>query len=100
MSNNTNDRPVEDLFISTQVPRTKKRLRLPRVIQNPFSIIWLKLAALLQVSKISSESEVPKNSQSEQHEEESIQERYLYTCLTDRVDPPLYYISFLWCQRN
>lgn len=103
MSKNMNDWLVEDLSDSTQVPTTEKRLGDPyasrshfsRFLRNPFSLLWLKLAALSQAAKTSSESEVAENSQSEQQEPESIREQYLDTCFTDRVDPSLYYILFL-----
>jgi hypothetical protein len=68
-------------------------------MQNPFPLVWSKLATLFQASLTSSESEVTDNSQEEQHQPKSIQERYKYTCFTDRVDPSLYYILFFPHQR-
>ncbi|WP_199194346.1 hypothetical protein [Pleurocapsa sp. CCALA 161] len=98
-----NDWLVEDFPDSTQVSTTEKRLgsayasrsHLSRILRNPFSLVWSKLAALFKAAKTSSKSEVAKNSQSEQQERESIREQYLDTCFTDRVDPSLYYILFL-----
>lgn len=103
MSKNTNDWLVEDLSDSTQVPTTEKRLGDPcasrshfsRILRNPFSLLWSKLTTLFQAAKTSSESKVAGHSQSEQQEPESIRERYLDSCFTDRVDPSLYYIVFL-----
>ncbi len=95
MSKNTNDWLVEDLPVSTQVPTAEKRSHLSRILRNPFSLVWSKLAALFQAAKTSSESEVSEHSQSEQQEPKSIREQYLDTCFTDRVDPSLYYILFL-----
>jgi hypothetical protein len=95
MSKNTNDWLVEDLSDSTQVPTTEKRSHLLRILRNPFSLVWSKLAALFQTAKTSSKSELAEHPQSEQQEPESIREQYLDTCFTDRVDPSLYYILFL-----
>jgi hypothetical protein len=68
-------------------------------MQNPFPLVWSKLVVLLPGSPTFSESEVPENSQGEQHQPKSIQERYKYSCFTDRVDPSLYYILFFPHQR-
>jgi hypothetical protein len=100
MSKNTNNWLVEDLPDSTQIRATPKRAYLPKALPNPFSFFWSKLTALCQASPTSRESEVPENSQSSQHDSQSIQQRYRYTCFTDRVDPSLYYILFFPHQRD
>jgi hypothetical protein len=99
MSENTNNWLVEDLPDSTQVPATQKRAYLRKALPNPFSFFWLKLTASLAASPTSRESEIPENSQFSQHDSPSIQQRYRYTCFTDRVDPSLYYILFFPHQR-
>jgi hypothetical protein len=99
MSKNTNNWLVEDLPDSTQVPTTKKRAYLPKALPNPFPFFWSKLTALCQAKPKFSKSEVSENSQSEQQESQSIQQRYRYTCFTDRVTPSLYYILFFPHQR-
>jgi hypothetical protein len=90
MSNNTNDRAVE--VRSAQHFQTKSPIQ--RYLQSPFSIAWSKLANLFQATQTPSKPEDLENSPSEQDESESIRERYLHTCFTDRVDPSLYYTIF------
>ncbi|OKH21991.1 hypothetical protein NIES593_13715 [Hydrococcus rivularis NIES-593] len=90
MSNNICDRDVE--MRSEQHPLPKSPIQ--RYLQNPFSIAWSKLAELFQTTQTLSQPEDLDNSPCDRNETESIRERYLYTCFTDRVDPSLYYTIF------
>jgi hypothetical protein len=90
MSNNKNDRDVEVRFD----PRPLAKSPIQRYLQNPFSIAWSKLTELSQTTELPSQPEKLDNSPCDRNETESVRERYLYTCFTDRVDPSLYYTIF------
>lgn len=98
MSKNPNDWLLEDLSVSTQAPVTERSL-VQRYLQNPFSLLWSKLAAWFQSTQAPSQSEALENYQSEQYEP-GPQERDLYPRFTDRVDPSLYYTIFFPHKRS
>lgn len=93
MLKNTNDRLLEDLEEVRSCCNERKSL-VQRYLQNPFSLKWTKLAALVQAALEPSQPEPLENYQYEQHKPDRIQEQYSYPCFTDRVDPSLYYSIF------
>jgi hypothetical protein len=92
MSKNTNDWLVDDSKKAGLSGNQRKSL-LPSYLQNPFSIVWLKLANLISAT-IASKPETSENSQQDQREPDSIRMHELYSRFTDRVDPSLYYTIF------
>lgn len=102
MSKHTNDWLPENTLASAEVPAIEKRSRsgssgallVQRYLQNPFSLPWSKLTALLEAAQALSQPQVPADYQSEQRKPDSLQEPDLYPHFTDRVDPSLYYTIF------
>jgi hypothetical protein len=88
MSKTTNDWLLDDL------EEIGKRSLIYRYLQNPFSITWSKLTALVQAERFCNQSEVPEFCQSEYSEWDSFQQQHLYPRFTDRIDPSVYYCIF------
>ncbi|MEI2580214.1 hypothetical protein [Scytonema sp. PRP1] len=90
MSKNMNDWLNKNLE-EVELPCNEKKSLIQRYLQNPFSIVWSKLTALIKATQAPSQPEALENNQFEEHELKSIREHYLYTHFTDRVEPSLYY---------
>ena len=75
MSENTNDRLLEDLE-EVRLDCNDKRPLVQRYLQNPFSLKWTKLAALIQATLDPSQAEAPENYQSEEHKPDRTREEY------------------------
>ncbi|BAZ20251.1 hypothetical protein NIES4073_11270 [Kalymmatonema gypsitolerans NIES-4073] len=93
MFNNINDQLQQDLEKVESSCHEQKPL-VQRYLQNPFSVISSKIAALMKATLAPSPAETLENNLSEHYEADSSQEQYFYTRFTDRVDPSLYYIVF------
>jgi len=92
MSKNNNDWLADDSKKAGLSHNQKKSL-LPSYLQNPFSIVWSKLANLIDAT-LASKPETSENCQQEQHESDPIRMHQFYYRFTDRVDPSLYYTIF------
>ena len=88
MSNNTNNLLLED------VKEVEKRSLVQRYLPDPLSITLSKLATLFQAAPSGSQPHAIENDVFEQYELFHSSEQDLYSCFTDRVDPPLYYAIF------
>ncbi len=98
MSKNTDDRPLDNLE-EVELPSKEKKSPILRYLQNPFSVTWSKLAALITDTQLLSQPEVLQNNQSEHNNPDSTQEYYFYSRFTDRVDPSLYYTILFYDKR-
>lgn len=92
MSNSVNDSHFDRIDRVSSHGREKKSL-IQRYLQNPLSIIWSKLAAIVETAQVKSEELQPEN-QTEPYKLDSAGEQYFYSRFTDRVDPSIYYTIF------
>jgi hypothetical protein len=93
MFKNINDQLQQDLE-KVEFSCHQQKPLVQRYLQNPFSVIWSKIAPLIQATLAPSPAETLENNPSEHYEADSTQEQYFYTRFTDRVDPSVYYIVF------
>lgn len=99
MSQHRDDWLSEDL---TQVEEQKckaiyhKTLLVQKYLQNPFSIAWAKMAALLEAVQPSQQAEVDDEKHFEESAPVTTEYEDLYPSFIERVDPSLYYIILFY----
>ncbi|MBF2009043.1 MAG: hypothetical protein IGS49_27245 [Chlorogloeopsis fritschii C42_A2020_084] len=86
-------RNTNELLVDNSEHKNKSLVQ--KYLQNPFSIAWSRLAALIKPAP----SMQPEDDPAEEYRADYIREQYLYRPFTDRIDPSLYYTIFSPHQR-